>query len=321
MSTLMQEVDARTRLAGANQLELLLFGVGGEEVFGINVFKVREVLKRPVVTPVPEADPRLEGLANIRGFTVPVIDLRLVLNGDRSDRPDRQQGYLLVTEYNQSCQAFHVERVERIVRLAWTHVTPPPPMARETGKGMVTAVTMLEDGRMVLILDVETLLALLCPRPDEEVYGAVKPIPACAGMRVLFADDSATARLQIRKTLDRLGLPYVETRTGQEAWESLVRIAEQAAQAGRRVKEEIQAILTDLEMPELDGFTLTKLVRNDPRFDGIPVIVHSSLTGTCNEEKAKAVGATDYVVKFDSTVLAETLLRHVTPGSGGRGAK
>jgi two-component system chemotaxis response regulator CheV len=310
MSTLMQEVDARTRLAGANQLELLLFGVGGDEVFGINVFKVREVLKRPVVTPVPEADPRLEGLANIRGLTVPVIDLRRVLNGDRTDRPDRRQGYLLVTEYNQSCQAFHVERVERIVRLAWTHVIPPPPMARETGKGMVTAVTMLEDGRMVLILDVETLLAVLCPRSDEEAYAGVPTEPAASGKRVLFADDSVVARKQIIKTLDRLGLAYVQATTGREAWDQLMAVAAKAGAEGKTVRDEIQLILSDIEMPEMDGFTLTRQIRSDPRLAGIPVILHSSLTGSCNVEKGKAVGATDYVTKFDPKVLGETLLRH-----------
>ena len=160
MSSLIKEVDARTGLAGTNQMELLLFHVGTSEVFGINVFKVREVMKFPTLTRLPEADPRVEGMANIRGTTVPVIGLTQIITGlisGQSSELLEGQGKLIVTEYNTSLQAFHVAGVDRILRLSWTQIKSPPPLVRNNTKGAVTAVAMLDDGRMVLILDVEKI--------------------------------------------------------------------------------------------------------------------------------------------------------------------
>ena len=315
MSSLIKEVDARTRLAGANQMELLLFQVGSAEVFGLNVFKVREVMKMPTLTRVPDADHRIEGMANIRGTTVPVIDLKPLLAwGDHANAPKQSEkendGNLIVTEYNSSLQAFHVSAVDRILRVSWSQVKPPPRLVRDTAKGGVTAVTMLDDGRMVLILDVEKVLADICPRPDEEVYAGVEEKPILKSKRVLFADDSLVARTQIRKTLERLGIPYLQATTGREAWEQLQAIADRAVSEGKPVRSEIQMVLSDIEMPDMDGFTLTKQIRSDPRFADIPVVLHSSLTGTCNQDKGRAMGATDYVTKFDPKILTEKILRY-----------
>lgn len=311
MSSLIKEVDARTGLAGTNQMELLLFHVGTSEVFGINVFKVREVMKFPVLTRLPEADPRVEGMANIRGTTVPVIGLTTIIVGLTSAQSNQaSEGKLIVTEYNGSLQAFHVAGVDRILRLSWTQIKSPPPLVRNNTKGAVTAVAMLDDGRMVLILDVEKILAEMSPKSDDEVFAGMELSPEVKNKRVLFADDSAVARTQIRKTLERLGVFYVQATTGQEAWERLLEIADKASSIGRPVRDEIQIILSDIEMPDMDGFALTKHIRADPRFADIPVILHSSLTGTCNREKGKAVGATDYVTKFDPKVLGDMIARH-----------
>ncbi|WP_447983428.1 chemotaxis protein [Nitrospira sp. Nam74] len=311
MSSLIKEVDARTGLAGTNQMELLLFHVGTREVFGINVFKVREVMKFPALTRLPEADPRVEGMANIRGTTVPVIGLTKIIVGLAEEQGSQlSDGKLIVTEYNGSLQAFHVAGVDRILRLSWTQIKSPPPLVRNNTKGAVTAVAMLDDGRMVLILDVEKILAEMSPKSDEEVFAGLEVRPQTKAKRVLYADDSAVARTQIRKTLERLGISYVQTTTGQEAWERLLEIAEKAAAAGQTVRDEIQIVLSDIEMPDMDGFALTKHIREDPRFMDIPVILHSSLTGNCNKEKGKAVGATDYVTKFDPKVLGEIIARH-----------
>ena len=311
MSSLIKEVDARTGLAGTNQMELLLFHVGTSEVFGINVFKVREVMKFPVLTRLPEADPRVEGMANIRGTTVPVIGLTKIIVGlTDPERSELSEGKLIVTEYNGSLQAFHVAGVDRILRLSWTQIKSPPPLVRNNTKGAVTAVAMLDDGRMVLILDVEKILAEMSPKSDEEVFAGLEVKLQHKVKRVLYADDSAVARTQIRKTLERLGIAYIQTTTGQEAWERLIDIAEKDAAAGTTVRDEIQIVLSDIEMPDMDGFALTKHIRDDPRFADIPVILHSSLTGNCNKEKGKAVGATDYATKFDPKLLGEIIARH-----------
>jgi two-component system chemotaxis response regulator CheV len=184
MSTLINEIDARTRLAGANQMELLLFKLGTNEIFGINVFKVREVMKLPELTQIPEADSRIVGMANIRGNYGsrgrPQAQLGIG-NGNTTGQAEGPPGtnpYLIVSEYNGSLQGFLVAGVDRIIRFSWSAIKTPPAIVRENNKGAVTAVTMLEDGRMVLILDVEKVLNDICPRSDDEVfrrYGGIAP--------------------------------------------------------------------------------------------------------------------------------------------------
>jgi two-component system chemotaxis response regulator CheV len=316
MSTLIKEIDARTRLAGANQMELLLFHLGTNEVFGINVFKVREVMKLPQLTRVPETDDRVVGMANIRGTMVPVIALKRSLGlgelqVDLSKLEAKENGILIITEYNASLQAFHVAAVDRIIRTSWSQIKTPPALVRENNKGAVTAVTMLDNGRMVLILDVEKLLSDICPRPDEEVFAGIHTKPELKAKCVLFADDSSVARTQIRKALDKLGVAYIQTTTGKEAWDYLLQLAENAAKEGLPHVQRINMILSDIEMPDMDGFTLTKHIRSDPRLAHLPVILHSSLTGTCNQDKGRQVGATDYVTKFDPKMFAEKLMRHI----------
>lgn len=312
MSTLINEIDARTRLAGANQMELLLFKLGTNEIFGINVFKVREVMKLPTLTQIPEADNRIVGMANIRGIMVPVVGLKrslglsveseILVGGTGPSHP-----YLIVSEYNGSLQGFLVAGVDRIIRFSWSAIKTPPAIVRENNKGAVTAVTMLDDGRMVLILDVEKVLNDICPRSDDEVFAGMVATPELRSKCMLFADDSSVARTQIRKALERLEMSYIMTTTGGEAWSKLQALADQATAEGKERVDQIQCILSDIEMPEMDGFTLTKHIRADPRLAHLPVMLHSSLTGACNMEKGKAVGATDYITKFDAKMLGEKL--------------
>ncbi|HEX2056477.1 MAG TPA: chemotaxis protein [Nitrospiraceae bacterium] len=315
MSTLIKEIDARTRLAGANQMELLIFKLGTEEIYGINVFKVREVMKLPTLTQIPGADGRVVGMANIRGTMVPVVGLRqsLGLGPEITTGSDakRSQPYLIISEYNSSLQGFLVSGVDRIIRFSWSAIKTPPAIVRESNQGAVTSVTMLEDGRMVLILDVEKVLNDICPRPDDEVFAGVATAPAMKSKCVLFADDSSVARTQIRKALERLGATFIQTTTGQEAWTQLQELAEQASAAGKPSVDQIHIVLSDIEMPDMDGFTLTKSIRADPRLAHLPVILHSSLTGTCNMEKGRSVGASDYITKFDPKALGEKLQQHL----------
>ena len=317
MSNLIQEIDARTRLAGANQMELLLFKIGTNEIYGINVFKVREVMKLPALTQIPEADSRIVGMANIRGTMVPVVGLKRSLGlGAESDLysndPERPQPYLIITEYNNSLQGFLVAGVDRIIRFSWSAIRTPPAIVRENNKGAVTAVTMLEDGRMVLILDVEKVLYDICPRSDEEVFAGLVSSPELKGKCLLFADDSSVARTQLRKALERLGIAYHIATTGGEAWQKLQAMAEHATAEGKQHVDQIHGVISDIEMPEIDGFTLTKNIRADPRLAHLPVILHSSLTGTCNMKKGRTVGATDYITKFDARMLRDKLTHHLT---------
>jgi two-component system chemotaxis response regulator CheV len=311
MSELLRNIDARTRLAGTNKLEILLFSLGKDgrtgrtETFGINVFKVREVMRTPDITAAPEMPPAVEGMVSLRGVLVPVVDLARYANVQTEARRD----IMIVTEYNGHTQGFLVEAVDTILRLDWAQMRVPPAMLVAQMGGLVTAVTELPDSRLVMMLDVEKVLAETARYDDEFLFKGIRPLRAASDVTVLFADDSSVARGQIQRTLDMLNLRYVATINGRQAWEELQRAATQAESCAMRTRDLIRIVLTDVEMPEMDGFILTKLIKNDPRFEGIPVIMHSSLSGTQNRTLGKSVGVDEYVSKFEPQRLAETLDR------------
>ena len=318
MRTAQQEIDERTKLAGNNKFELLLFRLGEakssgqRELFGINVFKVREVLVMPPITELANAHEHLMGVANIRGQIIPVINLPAVVGCD----PKTGLNILMVTEFGRTVQAFAVEDVREIVRLEWDQVLP----AEGSHAGAVITGLARLDGanantRLAQVLDVEQILKNVMPVTKEEitkeVVGPELRLPA--GSSILVADDSAVARAVIELGLQAMGAPYIMTKTGKEAWERMQTIATDAQAEGKTVQSKIAVVLTDLEMPEMDGFTLTRLIKQDPRFKMIPVVIHSSLTGTTNENHVKTVGANAYVAKFAPRELAATI-RSVLPG-------
>lgn len=311
MTSFIQSVDARTRLAGANQLEALLFSLGRDtstdrdEPFGINVFKVREVMHAPEITRSPEMSPVMEGMVSLRGTVVPVINLQKFCGVNAAEPPK----ILIVTEYNKHVQGFLVDSVDCIVRLAWDDVKEPPPMMATERGGLVTAVTELEDGRLVQIMDVEKVLAESAGfYQDDTLFQGIERIDVGASdATVLFADDSRVARDQISTTLQRMGLQSISTRNGVLAWEQLIQMADQAEQEGRPITDFVRLIVTDVEMPEMDGYVLTQSIKDDTRFQQLPVIMHSSLSA--NQELGAALGADAYVSKFDPKDLASTIER------------
>jgi len=307
MAKWMAEIDQRTRLAGANQMELLMFHLGTEEIYGINVFKIREVMQLPPVTRIPDSDPRILGLVNLRGENIALVDLAQAIGLGRIETAGAK---LIIAEYNDNKQGFLVGGVDRIIRMSWERIQIPPAMVQSSRQGAVTAVTKLEDGRMVLILDVEKVLAELHPRADEEILVGIEMVKELAGMRVLIADDSIVARKQIMKTLERLGMKWEETQTGKEALTRLRNYANAADVAGKTIFDYLAGVITDIEMPEMDGFSLTKHIREDSRFQGLPILMHSSLSGECNVERGKAMGVTDYVTKFQPLELRDKLVKH-----------
>ena len=317
MNEVMQEVDERSKLAGTNKFELLIFRLGEDqnsltrETFGINVFKVREALIMPPITPMPGAPRHVLGVANIRGQIIPVIDLPSVVGCKPAAR-----NILLVTEYERSVQGFAVEEVEEIVRLEWGRVVSAE---KSAVGGMVTSLARLdekeENARLALILDVETILREALPsrfKSGEEMTctAAIKVPP---GRVVLYADDSNVARRQIESVLTRLGLPFVSTKTGKEAWDHLKALSQEAQRAGIPLRQKVALVLTDLEMPEMDGFTLTRQIKEDDVLKSVPVVIHSSLSGSANESHAKSVGADGYVAKFVPDELAREVSKILTP--------
>lgn len=306
MANFIQSVDDRTRLAGTNRLEVLLFSLGQDrltgrvETFGVNVFKVREVMLVPEITHAPDMPHSVEGMVSLRGHMIPVINLPKFCGVQTEEEPT----ILIITEYNKHVQGFLVHAVDTIERLAWEDVKVPPAMMAQQHGGLVTAVTELKDGRLVMIMDVEMVLSKTAGfGEDEEEFHGIKKFDR-KDITVLFADDSTIARDQITRTLDHLGANHISCINGAEAWSKLKEVAERADASGRQVSDLVQLILTDVEMPEMDGYVLTKKIKEDPRFNDIPVIMHSSLSANSNQELGKGVGADAYVPKFEPVELA-----------------
>lgn len=299
---LLDAVDARTKLAGSNKMELLLFSLGTHETFGINVFKVREVSPTPPITLTPNMPPGVEGVISLRGSIIPVISLARFIHLEGA--PEGIGGTLIVTEFSRHTQGFLVQDVDRIIRMDWERVKPPENnLAGQDG--MITAITELDDGRLVSILDVERVLV--------EVLGEkpVPNLPRTEGARdatVFFADDSAVARKEITSVLDKLGVKYIQANDGLDAWKKLAGMADRAGAERIPLKNQIQLILVDAEMPEMDGYVLTKNIKSDQRFAGIPVIMHSSLSSEANRTMGQQVGVDAYVAKFDPAALADAML-------------
>ncbi|MFC4161681.1 chemotaxis protein [Chitinimonas lacunae] len=315
MSDLLKNIDARTKLAGTNKLEILLFTLGLDqrtgrrENFGINVFKVREVMRTPEITQAPEMPSAVEGMVSLRGHLIPVIDLARYVGVRTDTRPD----IMIVSEYNGQTQGFLVEAVDTILRLDWSQMRVPPEMLSNNLRGLVTAVTELDNGKLVMMLDVEKVLAETNELDDSHAFRAITPQSDLVGKTVFFADDSLVARKQIERTLDSMKINHMHAINGKRAWEELQRIAAYAETVGKPVRDLVHLLLTDVEMPEMDGYMLTKQVKSDPRFAGIPVLMHSSLSGMSNQKLGHSVGVDAYVAKFEPQKLSEAvvhMLRH-----------
>ena len=310
MSKEMRDIDERTNLAANSMFELLLFRLGEapgnqrRELFGISVFKVREILVMPEITAMVNSPPSVMGVANIRGQMITVINLPQVVGC----KPTKGLGILLVTEFARTTQAFAVEEVNEIVRLEWKQVLS----AENTGGGLVTSIARLdgnaENTRLAQVLDVEQILRDVMPQElKDEAPSTAPKLRLEPGQIILAADDSAVARMMIEKGLKGMDVPYIMTKTGKEAWEKLQALNAQASDEGKSIKDKVALVLTDLEMPEMDGFTLTRNIKQDGRFSSVPVIIHSSLTGATNESHVKSVGADAYIAKFVEEELAATI--------------
>ncbi|NWK80412.1 chemotaxis protein, partial [Aquitalea sp. LB_tupeE] len=302
-----KKIDARTKLAGTNKLEILLFSLGHDqrtgrkEVFGINVFKVREVMRTPEITSAPEMPSSVEGMVSLRGSLVPVIDLAKYAGIVTSNKPE----IMIVTEYNGHTQGFLVEAVDTILRLDWSAMRVPPDMITNRMAGLVTAVTELDHGTLVMMMDVEKVLAETSLVDDSHHFINIEPVKE--ERMIFFTDDSAVARKQIERTLDAMQVKYAYAINGMRAWEELQKMAMQAELSGKRLNETLHLVLTDVEMPEMDGYMLTKLIKSDPRFAGIPVLMHSSLSGSSNQKLGQSVGVDEYVSKFEAQKLSMKL--------------
>ncbi|QSX28680.1 chemotaxis protein CheV [Shewanella cyperi] len=304
MAKILDSVDSRTQLVGENRLELLLFRLSSTQLFAINVFKVKEVVKLPALSAMPGSHPHVKGVANIRGTSIPVIDLRRAIGF--SPAPAGGDANLIITEYNRSVQGFLVGKVEHIVNMTWGDILPPPKSAGRNN--YLTAITRLDYqgmSQLVSIIDVEKVLAEIIHYNVRISDGVLDQslLQAMPGRQVLIVDDSATARRQVRDTLAQLGLEIIEVNDGLQA----LQLLQSWCDEGINVADALLMMITDAEMPEMDGYKLTHEVRSDPRMRDLYITLNTSLSGSFNNAMVEKVGCDKFISKFQPDRLVEVV--------------
>lgn len=309
MASVMDSVNQRTQLVGQNRLELLLFRLNGPQLYGINVFKVREVVQCPKLTLLPHSNPVVRGVANVRDRTIPVIDLALAIG--RSGVENTDEGFVIITEYNMKEQGFLVTAVERIVNLNWEEILPPP---KGTGnEHYLTAITHTDD-QLVEVIDVEKVLAEVSPVNEDistELLSEQVRISALT-KTALIVDDSSVARKQVMRCLQAVGVEVVVLNDGRAAYEYLQGMLDQ----GKRPAEELLMMISDIEMPEMDGYTLTAEIRNDPQLKDLYILLHTSLSGVFNKAMVEKVGADDFLAKYRPDDLVARVVERIKAVDG-----
>lgn len=285
-------------------MELLLFRLNGPQLYGINVFKVREVLQCPNLTLLPKSNPIVRGIASVRGRTIPVIDLSLAIG--RDEHESLHDGFVIIAEYNMMEQGFLVGAVERIINLNWEEIHPPP---KGTGRDhYLTAVTRFDD-QLIEVIDVEKILAEVSPAPEEVSGDALTEQLRISALnkKILIVDDSSVARKQVLRCLQALGVAVIALNDGRSAYEYLKGMLSE----GRDPATELLMLISDIEMPEMDGYTLTAEIRNDARLKDLYILLHSSLSGVFNEVMVKKVGANDFLAKFRPDDLVDRVVERI----------
>lgn len=288
-------------VALGDELSLLLFRLHSGRLLGINLLKVQEIIPCPALTRLPNHHPHVRGVATLRGATLVVVDLARAIG--EQGRSDSRDGCLIVTELSRSRQGLHVQGVERIVQCSTRDVRPPP--AGAGGRAYITGVTQI-DGSIVQILDIEKVLHVIAPALAEELDEQLlteAERDLLRGRQVLVVDDSQVALQQTLATLRKLGLECQAVRSAAAALEIL--------QARQQAGAPVEVLVSDIEMPEMDGYSLVREIRQMAGIGQTYVLLHTSLDSTMNTEKARQVGANDVLTKFSPVDLSKALVRAV----------
>ena len=303
MAGVLDSVNQRTQLVGENRLELLLFRLRGRQLYGINVFKVKEVLPCPRLTSIPNSRSVVRGVAHIRGETIPIIDLSMAISGPALPDDQVATSFVIITEYNRRTQGFLVSGVDRIVNMNWEDIMPPP---KGAGKEVyLTAVTRLDDA-LVEVIDVEKVLSEVSPLKEDvgEELLSRNTRDRSGSRPVLVVDDSSVARRQMVRCLTAIGLEVESRNDGKQALEYLKEIVAD----GSSITDHVSMVISDVEMPEMDGYTLVARCKNDPALKDLYIMLHTSLSGIFNRAMVEKVGADDFMAKFSPDELAERVM-------------
>ncbi|MGN7610567.1 chemotaxis protein [Magnetococcales bacterium HHB-1] len=303
MEDFMQEIDRRANLALTNQMEMLTFSLSDQQKYGVNVFKIIEVIQTPKeVTKIPNAHEAVVGALNFRDRLVTAIDLAYALGLTPVDL--NQLSYTIVCEYSGSIQGLLISEPDKLVNKSWDDIKAPTSNMHHAA--YLTALTF--DGDVAIqILDIEKILG--------EIIGVEEEIPEDIlieiqkfhpeNHHILVIDDSKAARQLLKNALDSLGFKSSFESNAANAFLSL----KNAFSASETPP--IHLIISDIEMPGMDGFTFTRKVKENKQLKHLPIILHSSMSNPSNRMKAEQVGANDFVAKFHSHDIASVILKWV----------
>lgn len=293
--SLSSTIDEKSKIAGENRMQVLLFKLNTtSQTFGINVFKVREVMDCPEINQVPGSHDYVEGLVHVRGESIPVIDLSRAI-GFKRDNPINECK-LILTEFNRTVQAFIVASVERIENISWTDVSEPP--AGIGSDSFLTSVAKVKKDSfddLVGILDVEKVLMDI--NGEEEFNISDKKINA----HIMIIDDSVVARKQLKKILIAAGATVESFNNGLEGIDHLNSLIEN----GKNPSDIYNIIISDIEMPKMDGYHFAQTLKSSDNLSHIPLILHTSLSGVFNQTLVSGVGADAFVSKFEPNVIID----------------
>lgn len=321
--------------AGTNELEIVEFyldeAVPEDETgqqsykgyYGVNVAKVLEIIRLPRVTALPEVShPSVQGAFNLRNHIIPLVDLSIWL---QKQRVEIESPKVIVTEFNRVTTAFMVSGVTRIHRLSWEAVEPPNKYVSSLSGDSITGVVKLED-RIVFLLDLEKIVTDLNPQLGLRLDTTVD-WRSTQRYRALIADDSALIREMLKDLMEKANFETEVVTTGLQAWERLVQIKSLAESEGKKVTDYVQVVVSDIEMPTMDGHNLTKRIKDDPMLRNLPVLLFSSIITDKLRHKGEAVGADDQISKPEvaqlairAKVLIEQRLAEETEAEAGAGA-
>ncbi len=292
--------------SGTNELEIVEFSIGGN-IYGINVAKVREIVKYPdKVVPVPESHPSIEGMVDLRGKVIPIINLPRHLG--ESDEIDKASSYVIVTEFNQSSVGFCVHEVDRIHRLSWSQIESPTGIIA-SGDGIVVAIVKFDD-RMILLLDFEKITSEINPgsgmqnESESNIMDTEQDLDRSA-YTVLVAEDSKYIMKIIAGKLEKAGYKVQTASDGLKAWEYLTSLIHGAE--FRSISDHINMVISDIEMPQMDGLHLIRNIKDNDKLRSLPCIVFSSLISDEMALKCKSVGADGQISKPEIGGLVDLL--------------
>ncbi len=303
---------------GSNQMELVDFRMYSEEeggrvyegIYGINVSKVKEIIKYPNVIKAPMQDSLLEGMYNLRGDVIPIVSLAKWLNIKEPKNLHNKK--VIITLFNNITIGFTVHDAKRIRRVSWRFIKHPSEVLNNKYGNKIVGTINLDDDKVMLILDFEKICEELGVFSDSDMKNMIDKASDAAkekdNVKIMIVDDSSTARKIIRDAVKPLSEVIIEAKDGQEAWEMLDKLYNKHNQ---NIKEALDIIITDVEMPNMDGYRLTKLIKSDSRFKKLPVIMNTSLSGSANMQKAKDAGVDGFCTKFIADDFVKAIIEHI----------